>query len=220
MNKIFFLFLLLLSFKSYSQTYIEISNQMISLKSRDNLYKGEMNVNSNFNPKISGRYTFYKHDKIISYFVEGSNSLVKFNQNGFDPNNINLNQLGIGLRLKPEPQIAFDLGIGIKESLIINSTNGLYELDKQLFPTINFKGQLALITNKNISVIADGLGTYFVKSNDYRGHEIGLGLSVNYKIYDNSTLVKTGYRIDYESNYNQNVSNGMFKHNLYFRLFF
>lgn len=219
MNKYILLSLILLtSISSLAQTFVEVSNQVVSLKSRDRLYGGEMNSSSNINPKISARLTLYR-SKMYSWYIEGSSANLIFNKNNFNNNSQLFNQVAFGFRLRPESHISLELQAGYKETPIVYSSNGEYFIDKQGVPTIGMKGSLALKKiDKTTMIIGEGSGTYFVKQNGYSGNEVGVGISVG-TVY-NEGYWKIGYRLEYESNYNTNVSNGLFKNNLYLKLHF
>lgn len=216
-QKILFFILCLLSVKSFGQTFVELSNQSISLKSRDRLYGGELSTSSNLNPKLSARLTLYKAN-IYSWYLEGSSAYYMFNKDNFNNNTQMLNQLAVGFRLRPESHIALELLLGYKETLTVYSSNGQYFMDKQGLPTIGMKGALALKKIDQVMIIGEGSGTYFVKQKGYSGHEVGVGIAVGSTW--NSQYFKAGYKLEHESNYTDSVSNSFLKHSLFFRLHF
>jgi len=216
-QKVLFFILLLSSLKGFSQTFVEVSNQAVSLKSRDRLYGGDLDTASNLNPKLSARLTLYK-TKLYSWYLDGSSSYYMFNKNNFNNNNQLLNQAAIGFRLRPESHIALELLLGYKETPIIYSSNGQYFMDKQGVPTIGMKGALALKQLDQVTIIGEVSGTYFVKQNGYNGHEVGLGISAGSSW--NDQYFKVGYKLEHESNYNNSTSNSLLKNSFFFRLHF
>lgn len=207
----------LTSVSSFAQTFVEVSNQVVSLKSRDRLYGGELNSSSNLNPKISARFTLYR-SKMYSWYIDGSYSNLVFNKDNFNNNSQALNQMALGFRLRPESHISLEVFGGYKETPIVYSSNGEYFIDKIGLSTIGMKGSLALKKVDKVTIIGEGSGTYFVKKNGYSGNEIGVGISVGTVV--NDQYWKIGYRLEYESNYNNDVSNGLFKNSLYLKLHF
>lgn len=209
--------LLVFSQVSLAQTFLEVSNQSVSFRSKDKLLGGELTSNSNFNPKISGRLSLYRTN-IYSIYVDGSSSFLNFNKDNFNNTNQTYNQFGFGFRLRPASHLSMEILFGYKEVPTIYSANGVYFIDKQGHSTIGMKGAIAIKQVGDVTLIGEGSGTYFIKKNGYNGQEVGIGLSVGSTIY--GQYFKVGYRLEHESNYSDSVSNSLLKNSLYFKLQF